>query len=191
MAYAFFKAGQPEIAGVLVDNRLSEEHKAEAEMTRFPIEGGSPDVSDHVILSPKEISITAWVSNIDGVGIPAVGERAKQVLIDLQKLRDDRERLDLVTYHVIYQNMVLVSVTGTHQNTATGALEVTCVFQQNNEVAVELLPIPAETVSEADENDDHGRGERSAATSEVDSGRKTSNDSSILYRVANNGIEVQ
>ncbi len=190
MAYAFFKVGQPEIAGVLVDNRLSEEHKAEAEMTRFPIEGGDPDVSDHVILTPKEITITAWISNIDGTNIPAVGERAKQALVDLQKLRDDRQLLDLVTYHIIYQNMVMISVVATHKDTLTGALEVSCKFQQNNPVAVELLPIPAPTVSEGN-IDDHGRGERYSAASEQDSGRKTANDASVLFNLTNNIITVQ
>lgn len=191
MPYAIFRAGQPEIAGVLVDNRISEEHTAEAEMTVFPIDGADPDVSEHIVLRPKEFTVTAWISNIDGNFIPAVGERAKQALIDLQLLRDERGLLEIVSYHIIYENMALISVSAVHEDTTTGALKISCSFQQVNPVQAELLPIPAPLVVEDPDNPDQGRGERYAAASEQDSGRKTSQDSSILYSIVNNEVVVQ
>lgn len=191
MAYAIFKVGQPDIAGVLVDNRLSEEHKAEAEMTVFPVDGNRPDVSEHVILRPKELTITAWISNIDGNFIPAVGERAKQALADLQTLRDDRGLLDIVSYHIIYENMAMINVTAVHEQDLTGALQVTCTFRQANPVQAQLLPIPAPLVAEDSDNPDHGRGERYAAASEENSGRKTSQDASTAWTIVNNLVETQ
>lgn len=189
MPYAFFKVGQPNIAGVLVDNRLSEEHRAEAEMTQFPIDGAAPDVTEHVILAPKELTITAWISNIDGDGALAVGDRAKTALADLIKLRDDRALLDVESYHLLYDNMVMISVAATHEDVQTGALKVVCGFKQANPVQAESLAIPAATVSEGEENPDHGRGERSAAASEENAGRKTSNDSSVLFSIVNNAVQ--
>lgn len=188
MAYAIFRVGQPEIAGVLVDNRLSEKHTADAEMTVFPIDGADPDVSEHIILRPKELVITAWISNIDGNFIPAVGERAKQALVDLQTLRDDRQLLDIVSYHIIYEKMAMIGIEATHEDVTTGALQITCTFRQANPVQAQLLPIPAPLVAEASGNPDHGRGERYAASSEENSGRKTSSDSSIAYSLVNNAV---
>jgi hypothetical protein len=184
--FGIFRAGQPEIAGVLVDNRLSETHEATAEATLFPVDGASPDVTEHVILAPPKITIEAWISNIDGSFIPAIGERAKQALIDLQTLRIDRELLEVVTYHIIYEDMVLVEIKAVHENLETGALKVSCTFQQVNPVQSQLLPIPAETVSEG--GGDQGRSEKPAASSEENSGRKTSQDGASTAYTVFNGI---
>lgn len=189
MPFAIFKVGQPDIAGVLVDNRLSETHEASAEVTLFPVDGADPDVSEHVILTPAMITIEAWISNIDGPFIPALGERAKIALIDLQTLRKDRNLLEVVTYHVLYDSMVLVDVKAVHENTETGALKVTCTFQQINQVQSQLLPTPSATVSAG--GGDQGRNEKPSASSEEDAGRKTSQDADSSFFFAAVGGLIQ
>lgn len=189
MAYAIFKYGQPEIAGILVDNRISESHVYEAEITRIPIDGADPDVSDHIVLSPDVVTIEAWISNIDAPGIPATGERAKQALADFNKMIKDRALLDIQTYHLLYEKMGLLKVEATHEDQATGAIKVTCTFQKVNQVEAQVLPIPAATVTSGT-NEQQGRSEVEAASSEVNVGRKTSPDaaSTLYYAAQSNGL---
>lgn len=184
MAYAIFKYGQPEIAGILVDNRISENHVYEAEITRIPIDGADPDVSDHIVLSPDMITIEGWISNIDTPMVPATGERAKQALADFNKMIKDRALLDVQTYHLLYEKMALLKVEATHEDQTTGALKISCTFQQVNQVEAQILPIPASTVTDGT-NEQQGRSEVAAAASEVNSGRKTAPDgASAAYTTA-------
>lgn len=191
MPYAIFKYGQPNIAGVLVDNRISEQHVYEAEMTRIPIDGNDPDVSDHIVLSPDQVTIEAWISNIDAPSVPATGERAKQAIADLNKLIKDRQLLDIQTYHVLYQKMGLIKVEISHEDAATGAIKIICTFMQANQVEAQILPIPEATVSDGTQ-EGHGRNEKTAAPSEENAGRKTSQDGqSVAYTIASDTGLVQ
>ena len=172
---------------MVLDNRITEQHIYEAEMTRIPIDGADPDASDHIILSPDTIVIEAWVSNIDAPLAPATGERAKQVLADFNKMIKDRELLDIQTYHLLYEKMGLIKVESAHEDRTTGALKVSCTFQQANQVEAQLLPVPAATVS--DGGGDHGRSEKPAAPSEENAGRKTTqNGDSVAYIALSNGL---
>lgn len=183
---SIFRTGQPDIAGVLVDTRLAELHESSSEPTLLPVDGSAPDVTDHVVLSPREVTISAWVGNIDGGGLPAAGVKATEAHQALVLLNRNRTRVDLVTQHELYSQMVLTNIQTVHgedQTEAPGAIRVEATFTQVTQAKSQVLARPEANISKG--GGTKGRDASKAASSKIEAGRKTShtNDSSILATI--------
>ncbi len=124
-----FRTGQSTIPTVVVDALVGESHTAENKVTELPIESGSP-LTDHVIIQPDTVEISAEISNFDGIGKSLNGERAKTAWQQLKKLRNDRVLLDITTQHELYTNMVILSVTAEHVVPYTGRMSFVAKFQK-------------------------------------------------------------
>ena len=152
----FFKINRPNIVG---NNRvgfvrftafLSEENRAELEVTDFPIESGA-SVADHAIFKPRELVINATASNtpmqfFGGVGniidqatnifsnfstdwetVPTNARRQWQNLISLLY---KRTLVNITTVMEVYENMMLVSVVSYSDDTTGGDLFVEMRFKE-------------------------------------------------------------
>lgn len=177
-----------DIAGVLIDTRISETHKSNGTPTRYAIDGADPDINDQIVLDPREFTITGWISNIDGSG-RAEGQRAAERHAAFHAMNRARNTVDVLTTHELYENVYPRTVSTTHEDLTTGAIEIAISFVQINQIGETNVPIPAAVVSDGN-IESHGRSEAMAAPSEVDAGRKkaaVTEDSSTLYRILNNG----
>ena len=125
--------GGPLVAGVEVSVLLSEQHTLSATATRTALEDGA-SVTDHVILDPVQISVAFAMSNA-GTG----SDQARDVYESFKKLRDEREVLELITEHALYENMVIVGIDHTHQAPHRGALQVTLRLQQLTFVEIQTV----------------------------------------------------
>ena len=121
------------VAGIEVSVLISESHTMSAEVSKFALESGA-QVSDHVIIEPHTVTISFEVTNT-GLG-PMV---AKDVFETFQKMLEARERLELITEHHVYDNMVLTSFTPAHMAPYKGRLECTAVLQRINQVKLQTV----------------------------------------------------
>ena len=124
-----YRTGANSIPSVVVDVVLTEQHTADNVVTSNPVEQGSP-ISDHVIVQPDVVEISAEVSNYDGNESQSLGERAKTAWQQLKKLRNDRNLLRITTHHETYENMAIVSIGAEHVPGFTGRVRLTAKFQK-------------------------------------------------------------
>lgn len=123
----------PLVAGVEVSVVLSEAHNFTASVSSFSLESGA-QVCDHVIVNPDEVSIVFSMTNT-GAG----QENARDVFETFKRMRDERQLLELITEHYVYENMVLTSISPMHQAPYKGALNFSIKLQQINFVQLELM----------------------------------------------------
>lgn len=112
------------VAGIKVRVLKSESHKISSTPTQYPIESGK-SVIDHMVLNPNAVQIKCEITNVN-----AGTEQARLVLIDFNKMRENREPFDLLTEHVSYKNMVLIGLNPVHQAPYKGALVIDLSFHQ-------------------------------------------------------------
>ena len=134
-------AGGPLVAGVEVSVMLSEAHSFTATPSSFSLESGS-QVCDHVIVNPDEVSIVFSMSNV-GSG----RENARDVFETFKRMLAQRQLVELITEHYVYENMILTSISPMHQAPYKGALNFSIKLQQVNFVQLELLGRNAESLN--------------------------------------------
>lgn len=170
-----FRARTPEVIGVDVDLRLSEIHAQEANVTDQPIEDGSL-VSDHIVLQPETVEITAEVSNFDGNNSVSLGERAKTAFQAFKTRLQSRELFDLVTHHELYENMALQSISADHSAPYQGRLLYRLSFKRVNTTQLSIVRVPESQLLATGDNP-----VAKTASSEVNRGRQDADeDSQVL-----------
>lgn len=115
------------IAGIELDAFITETHNNEVRLTNNPVELGA-DITDHAIVEPKRITIVAAVSD-SPLGIAALGEivdnvtglfgtsttqnltRSQAAYNAMVQIQEAREPLEVQTKLVLYENMVITSIT--------------------------------------------------------------------------------
>lgn len=121
------------IAGVEVPVRISEDHDNTATVTSLPVESGAV-LSDHIILQPIMLTVTAEVNNA-GTG----NSKAKSVLEAFYTMIKNRQLQTVATEHTIYNNMALVSITSNHMAPFKGTLQINLKFQQVSLVGLQNI----------------------------------------------------
>ena len=158
---SIFSRGQPAIIGVDVDLRSGEFHGSDADVTMIPIEDGSV-ISDHIILLPDEVEISAEIGNFDGNDSKSLGERAKTAWQELKRLKNARGVYELLTQHELYTDMAIVHLGAEHVAPYKGRLILRCGFRKVNRTQLTVVAISESELS-ADV--------QKAASSEVEGGR--------------------
>ena len=125
--------GGPLVAGVEVSVLVSESHSMTSNATKLSLESGA-QVTDHVIVNPDEVSVVFAMTNV-GSG----ADTARDVFETFKRMRDDRELVELITEHHVYEDMVVVGVSPLHQAPYKGALNFTVNLQQINFVQLESV----------------------------------------------------
>jgi hypothetical protein len=152
------------IIDVPVDGRESELHTLTAEASKFALEDGS-QVSDHIVINPAEIEIPYVLTNLDGEA-GSYGQRAATAYNEFRRKLNSRELYDVVTRHVLYENMALLETPAENTAPFSGRLFGSLKFQQINMANVASVEYPPSQFP----ND----GTRTSAMSEVQSGNQAS-----------------
>lgn len=125
--------GGPLVAGVEVSVRYTESHTLSATVSQQTLESGAK-VSDHVILDPTKVDIDFEVTNVgDG---PSV---AKDVFETFKKMLQEREPVELITEHFIYEQMVLVNLSPVHEAPFKGRLRISATLEEVKFVKIEVV----------------------------------------------------
>ena len=121
------------VAGVEVTVLLNETHNLTAQATKQALESGA-QVTDHVIIAPASVTIGWEISNA-GEGAMA----AKDVFETFKTMLEARDKLELITEHFFYDNMVIVAVSPAHEAPYKGRLRGVVTLQQISEVQLETV----------------------------------------------------
>lgn len=125
--------GGPMVAGVEVSVIISESHNYTAQSTKLAMESGTI-VSDHIILQPVAVDIVFEVVNTaEGKAI------AKDVLETFYNVMAQRELLELITEHRVYENMALVNVSALHAAPFKGRLQLSATLEEMPQVVIESV----------------------------------------------------
>lgn len=167
MAVGIF-AGQELITviGVPVDGRQAELHTLTAESSQFALEDGS-QVSDHIVINPAEVEIPYVMSNFDG-DEGSYGQRATTSYNEFRQKLNSRQLYQVVTRHVLYENMALLETPAENTAPFSGRLFGSLRFKQVNQANVASVQYPPSQFP----ND----GTRTSAMSEVQSGNQASSE---------------
>ena len=112
------------VAGIEVRILKMEAHSLTSTPTQYPVEDGK-SIIDHVNLNPNSVQIRCEMPNSE-----SGTEKARNVMHQFVKMREQREPVNLITEHASYKNMVLISVHPVHQAPYKGALVLDLAFQQ-------------------------------------------------------------
>ena len=157
-------SGNQIMADVEFDAVTSEVHSLEASATQYAVDGGAT-VSDHVTVLPDGLEIRGGISNTDG------GERAKTLLAELRRKVRTRERLEILTTHELYSDLVLLGAIAENTGPFDGALTLRLTFQQVKTAVVQTQAVPASLLIPPSGSAPDNATDKTAST-EIDAGRE-------------------
>lgn len=132
---AFFMGVNPVLTNLTSAITVKEGHNASNSIASQTLEDGSI-INDHIIVLPRTVSVDFFVSNIDGTNSQTLGENAITVFQELERIRNERELVTLYTYHEIYDNMAIESITSAHEAPNRGQLTINVIFKEVNKAFV-------------------------------------------------------
>lgn len=168
------------IGGIKLDAVLSESHTNELSVTTNPVELGA-DTTDHSVIEPKKITITAQVSDTPA-GFAAIGQiidnvtglfgssneqnltRSIAAYNAIVQLQETREPIEVQTKLKLYTNMIITSIR-VDQNKDTSRVARMVISLQ------EILVTESEIIQLSEEQLGTGSA-RDQATSPENTGRK-------------------
>ena len=171
---------QRSLGGIQLDSVIEEAHENTIELTQNPIETGV-DITDHAIVLPKKVNLRAVVTDsplgvaafaaivdsvtgLFGTSTESNVTRSQQAYLSLVALQEAREPLALVTRLLIYDNMLITSISVTQDKDTSRA-----VFLN---ISLEQVIIVESQLAEIDPGDLEEGSTRQQASPTVDGGRK-------------------
>lgn len=139
--------GVPTQIGLLsVDVTIQESHEFGAQVTDWPIEGGSV-ITDHVRLEPRSLTIEGFVSDtpLDSIGLGNV--RSATAFELLEQLWEARVPFIVISQLRFYTSMVIESLV--IPKTRESALKFTCTMREVTIVSGQNALLPAGESSNA------------------------------------------
>ncbi len=121
------------VDGFPLDMVETEQHDMSADVTKHPVESGAT-ISDHVIFSPRELTLTNAVVSNTPLGSVAldpsrlIGKPASFAYERLKKVFTDKQPVTVITALEKYENMVLDKLTVPVEHKTFGGLVFTAHF---------------------------------------------------------------
>jgi len=164
----FFQNQQSKLGALFLDVLVSEQINLPSKVTMYPIETGDGEISDHIVRSQEEITITGAIaagsSEISLSGIAKAvsggsfgvefGPLCYTKLIDaidkLRTMHKDRQIVSVVTGLGKYDNMAFTTLTIDRSNSAnTGGqwLQVNATLRKIKKVTLKKADLPSEQTS--------------------------------------------
>ncbi|MCW1825694.1 hypothetical protein OLZ31_02330 [Enterobacter asburiae] len=124
-----------------------EPHDWTRDITTNPVEGGSP-IADHIIRQPKKLSVTGMISNtpVRGIISRIEGEPPKdnvrEAIALLENFYNSNELLTVYTRDIVYENMLITSISIPRRTEDGTAINFSMDFQQVNIVTTATTKLP-------------------------------------------------
>lgn len=133
------------LGGVKFDAIISRDRTYSAEVPTYPVESGFP-VSDSVLRSPLELSVTAFISDTPVTWKRQLGNtrsRVSKVVKQLENLYFAGEPVTFITGNKVYTNMAITSITVPETAEMKTAVEVQISLKQVEVTKAKTTTIPA------------------------------------------------
>lgn len=124
------KYAQTDVAGVVIDAVLNEDHQYNSRVTNYPVEDGRI-ISDHIINEPETLSLTGVVSDTP-LSFLAPFNRSINAFQRLVEIHNRRELITVVTGIKVYLNMAITSINVPRNVQSGQSLTFSMQFQRVN-----------------------------------------------------------
>lgn len=150
------------IGGIQLDAVLSEAHESSATVTEAPVEFGA-DVSDHIILEPKRLTMVVEVSD-NPLGIQALAQlvdsvtglfgsstsenltRSQAAYLALVQLQENRVLLDVQTGLRAYSNMGIMDINTIRDKDTSRIVRLTVQLKEVRIRETQVVQLPPEVL---------------------------------------------
>ena len=135
-----------------LDVLVSENLNMPSEVTKYPVEDGTEEISDHITQNNEELSITGRVSASAVLAIDfGCGQLTKLVdaVDQLRSMHKAREPVRISTGLGIYEDMAFTSLSVTRGNGADGGnwLDISADLRKLKKVALKTAELPPDKAS--------------------------------------------
>lgn len=151
------------LGGIQMDATISEDHSEQTRITSNPVEFG-PDISDHVIIEPAELTVVGVVSDtplglaaldaltdsiadVFGGEISNGGTRSQQAYEAMLQLKNNREPIVVSTKLKEYQNMVVSGVNTFQDKSSSHVANMRISFKEVIITESEFIEVSKEDVN--------------------------------------------
>jgi len=136
---------------VSFDILVTENLKMPSEVTKYPVEDGSEEISDHITQQNEELSITGRVANSDILSFdfgPCMTKLINAV-DQLRSMHKARQPVTVVTGLGKYEDMAFTSLSVTRSNGADGGgwLDINADLRKLKKVALKKTELPPDKAS--------------------------------------------
>lgn len=139
----FNPAGGKWVGAIQLDAMVEENHEQNVDITEFPLEDGST-ISDHMIVKPLELSITAVASSAALSVIDLVSKAlnpAISVFEQLTNLKNSKSLVTVITGLKVYPNMGITQFSVTRDKDTGSALFFTMSFREVKKAFSQLIDL--------------------------------------------------
>jgi hypothetical protein len=187
---------RPSTVGFLaLDILVSENLKLPSEVTKYPVEDGTEEISDHITQSNEELSITGRVSSSQILSFDF--GRCISKLVDavdqLRSMHKARQPVKVNTGLGVYEDMAFTSLSVTRSNGADGGnwLDINADLRKLKKVALKETELPPDKVSDdASATGAKGKAGKTARNTGAKTGKESfgpPTDDSVLWTATNGG----
>lgn len=145
----FFGNTQSTLGFLTLDVLVTENINLPSEVTKYPVEDGGPDVSDHITQGNEELTITGSVSSAEAWSFSfdtVCHSKMIKAVDTLRRLHSDRKVIKVVTGLGVYEDMGLYGLTINRQSGDKGGnwLDINAQLRKIRKVQLKKADLPAE-----------------------------------------------
>ena len=146
MNFSMFMSKQTTVGFLSLDILVSENLKFPSEVTKYPVEDGTEEISDHITQGNEELTISGRVSSSQVLSFDF--GRCVTKLVDavdqLRSMHKARQPIKVVTGLGSYEEMAFTSLSVTRSNGGDGGnwLDINADLRKIKKVAVKETALP-------------------------------------------------
>ena len=190
--YSFFYENQMSQLGVLFLDVLTQESLSlPSEATKYPVEDGSEEISDHITRGNEELTIQGSISAATSFGME-FGSQCYSKMIDaidqLRAMHKERKPITIQTGLGRYEDMAFTQLTVQRQAGDKGGqwLDINATLRQIKKVALKETELPPDRAS----NTDGAKGKTGKTEKRGGKGDESNNDVQESW-VHSAGVNIQ
>jgi hypothetical protein len=151
--FSFFSETSKTYVGYLyLDVLTTETLTLPSDVTKYPVEDGNGDVSDHITMNNEELQIEGLISAATSFGME-FGSKCYSKMIDaidqLRTMHEDRATITVVTGLGQYEDFAFTSLSVTRSSSDKGGqwLSIKANLRKIKKVSLKKTDLPADTAS--------------------------------------------
>jgi hypothetical protein len=190
MIFSMFMNKKTTVGFLSLDVLVSENLKLPSEVTKYPVEDGSEEISDHITQSNEELSITGRVASgeILSFDFGACHTKLVSAVDQLRSMHKARKPIKVVTGLGSYEEMAFTSLSVTRSNGADGGnwLDINADLRKIKKVALKETNLPPDKASDGAKGK-AGNSERRTSPKGTEE-KKPNNDSIVRQKLIENNV---
>jgi hypothetical protein len=143
----FTTGGNSKLGFLSLDILVTENLSLPSEATKYPVEDGSQEISDHITQNNEELSITGRIASSQILSFefgPACHTKMVDAIDQLRSMHKARQPVKVITGLGVYEDMAFTSLSVTRGNGDDGGnwLDISADLRKIRKVAIKTTNLP-------------------------------------------------